>query len=83
MDAEGRGFNLDGLLDLQAALLRLAVADLRRGPGRTPKQQQDYRTARRYLALAGLLDIIEQRYALRHDLPAQLEVAVECVDEGV
>jgi hypothetical protein len=81
MEAEGRGFDLDGLVDLQAALLRMAIVDLRRGPGRTPKQQRDYLSARRYLAQAGLLDVIEQHYSLQHDLPAQLELEVECVVE--
>ncbi len=61
---------IDGLLDLQAAVLRLCVADLCLGPRRGG---QHYYTARRYLDRAGLLERIEAHYQLEHlDGPEQL-----------
>ncbi len=67
----------NALIDLYAAVAKLAVADVCSGPGYSPKQQRDYQTAVQFLDRAGLLDRVLQQYGLEVEATdVQLELFV-------
>ncbi len=84
MQTEGQ--DVDGLVDLAAACIRLAVDDYRAGPGRpggkhAAAQQQAYRSARDFLRRSGLLETVEAHYSVALAMgPEQQEFLF---DEGV
>ena len=54
---------VDGLLELYEAAVRLAMKDVKRGPGWTVKQQHNYATACAFLDQLGVLQYVRQIYA--------------------
>jgi hypothetical protein len=62
-----RGIDVDGLLDMYADCVRLAIDDYCAGPGRpggkhAAAQQRAYRSAKDFLRRAGLLETVEAHY---------------------
>jgi hypothetical protein len=53
--------SVDGVLDLYAAVARQAVKDYARGEQGSPKEQDDYRTARAWLEREDLLTLVHDR----------------------
>ncbi len=56
--------NTDALIDLAADVVRLAVRDARKGPGRQAKTQRRYASAVEFLQQLGILDRVAERYGL-------------------
>ncbi len=63
--------NTDALIDLAVDVVRLAVRDARRGPGRQLKTQRRYASAVEFLQQLGMLDRVAERYGLDPQSPYQ------------
>lgn len=57
----------DALVALCVDTIRLAILDLRRGPGSTRKQQQAYASAVLFLQRTRLLGVIEAHYGITYE----------------
>jgi hypothetical protein len=57
----------DALVAICIDTIRLAVIDLRRGPGSTRKQQQAYASAVAFLQRTRLLALVEEHYGMVGD----------------